>query len=182
MDFGLLVIRVVIGLLLIGHGTQKLFGWFGGGGLAPTSSYFRSLGYWPPRTMAGMAGGAELFAGLSLALGLVTPLAAAALIGLMLNVAVAAHRGNGLWAAANGYEYPLVLATAATAIAFTGPGAVSLDARLGIADPALESALFAVGLGLAAGAALLVSRAAARSVGEPAAEKTAENTVEKLAA
>ena len=178
MDFGLLVIRVVIGLLLIGHGTQKLFGWFRGGGLNGTSSYFRSLGYWPPRLMAGMAGGTEVFAGLSLTLGLATPLGAAALLGLMLNVAVAAHRGNGLWSAENGYEYPLVLATVATAIAFTGPGAASLDARLGIGDPTLESALFAVGLGLVTGAALLVSRVAARSIGEPAPEKT----VEKLAA
>jgi putative oxidoreductase len=175
MDFGLLVIRVVIGLLLIGHGTQKLFGWFGGGGLAGTRSYFRLLGYWPPRLMAGMAGGTELFAGLSLAFGFITPLGTAALIGVMLHVAIAAHRGNGLWVADNGYEYPLVLATVATGIAFTGPGAVSLDARLGFGDPTIESALFAVVIGLVTGAALLVSRAAARSVDEPAAENTVEN-------
>jgi putative oxidoreductase len=181
MDFGLLLIRVVIGLLLIGHGTQKLFGWFGGGGLAGTSSYFRSLGYWPPRLMAGMAGGAELFAGLSLAFGLVTPLGVAALIGVMLNVAIAAHRGNGLWVAGDGYEYPLVLATVAAAIGFTGPGAISLDARLGVGDSTLESALFAVGLGLVTGAAILFSRVAARSIDEPVPETT-ENTIENLAA
>jgi putative oxidoreductase len=178
MDFGLLVLRAVVGILLIGHGTQKLFGWFRGGGLTGTSSYFRSLGYWPPTLMAGMAGGTELFAGLSLALGFVTPLGAAALIGLMLNAAVSAHRRNGLWSVDDGYEYPLVLATVATAIAFAGPGAASLDARLGIGDPTLESALFAVGLGVVTGATLLVSRAAARSVDGPAAD----NAVEKLAA
>jgi putative oxidoreductase len=178
MDFGLFVIRVVVGVLLIGHGTQKLFGWFGGAGLAGTSSYFRFLGYWPPRLMAGMAGGTELFAGLSLALGFVTPLGAAALIGLMVNVAIAAHRGNGLWVVDNGYEYPLVLASMGTAIAFAGPGAASLDARLGTGGPTIESGLFAVAFGLVVGAAVLFSRAAARSIGEPASQ----NSIEKLAA
>jgi putative oxidoreductase len=178
MDTALLLVRIVIGGLLVGHGTKKLFGWFGGGGLAVTGSHFRFLGYWPPKLMAGMAGVAEVFAGLSLGLGLATPLGAAALIGLMLNVAVAAHRRNGLWVDDNGYEYPLVLATVATAIALTGPGAVSVDAWLGIGDPSIESVVFAVAFGLVAGAAVLVSREAARSTAEP----ITENDLRDLAA
>src|SRR5687768_4340348 len=108
MDTGLLVLRIVVGVLLVGHGTQKLFGWFGGHGLTGTAGFFRSDGYWPPRLMAGFAGGAELVGGTGLALGLVTPLAGAIVIGTMLNVAVVIYRRNRLWAADNGYEYPLV--------------------------------------------------------------------------
>jgi hypothetical protein len=90
MDTGLFVLRLVVGLLLVGHGTQKLFGWFGGGGTVGTAWYFRSVGYRRPRLVARLAGGAELFGGLCLAIGFITPLAAAAVIGTMLN---AVHPG-----------------------------------------------------------------------------------------
>ena len=168
MDTGLLLLRVVIGLLLVGHGTQKLFGWFGGGGLAGTAWFFRSVGYRPPRFLAVMAGGAELAAGTALGLGLATPLAAAAVIGTMLNAAVAVHRRNGLWAVDNGYEYPLVVATVAAALAFTGAGGASVDARLGLAGGGVESGAFAIALGFVAGSAVLLSRVAARSEASPA--------------
>ena len=81
MDTGLLALRVVVGLLLVGHGAQKLFGWFGGGGLTATAWFFRSLGYRPSRRMAGLAGSAEVIGGAALAVGLGTPLASAAVIG-----------------------------------------------------------------------------------------------------
>jgi putative oxidoreductase len=168
MNTGLLVLRLVVGLLLAGHGTRKLFGWFGGGGLTGTAWYFRSVGYWPPRFMAGLAGCSELFGGLALAAGFMTPLAAAAVIGTMFNAAIAVHRRNGVWTIDNGYEYPLVIATAATALAFTGPGTASLDGSLGIGGASLASGFFAIVLGVVAGSAVLLSRAAARSSSGPA--------------
>ena len=167
MDTGLLVLRIVIGLLLVGHGTQKLFGWFGGGGLTGTAWYFRSVGYWPPRLMAGFAGGVELAGGAALAAGFMTPLAAAAVIGTMLNAVVAVHGRNGLWVMDNGYEYPLVIAAAAATLGFTGAGAASLDASFGLGGASVESGVFAVALGLMAGSAVLVSRAAARADAGP---------------
>lgn len=161
MDAGLLVLRVVVGLLLMGHGLQKLFGWFGGGGLTGTAWFFRSRGYRPPRLMAGLAGGAQLVGGAALAVGLMTPLAAAIVIGTMLNAAVM-HRRNGLWAVDNGYEYPLVIAAVAISLGFTGAGAVSLDAWFGTFEGGVGVGLSAVALGLAAGAAVLLSRAVGR--------------------
>lgn len=163
MDTGLLVLRIVVGLLLVGHGTQKLFGWFGGGGLTGTAWFFRSRGYWPPRLMARLAGTAELLGGAALAVGLMTPLAAAIVVGTMLNAAMI-HRRNGLWVVDNGYEYPLVIGAVAVTLGFTGAGATSLDARLGLGGAGVEAGLFAVLLGLAAGSAVLLSRA----VGRPA--------------
>jgi putative oxidoreductase len=167
MDIGLLVLRVVVGLLLVGHGAQKLFGWFGGGGLRATAWFFRSRGYWPSRLMAGFAGTAEMVGGAALAVGLGTPLAAAAVIATMLNAAVAVHSRHGLWAIDGGYEYPLVIAAAAATLGFTGAGAASLDATLDLGDGSVESGLFAVGLGLVMGAGALLSRVAARSEAGP---------------
>ena len=158
MDAGLLVLRLVVGLLLVGHGTQKLFGWFGGGGLTSTAWFFRSRGYRPPRVMAGLAGTGEVVGGAALAVGLMTPLAAAIVIGTMLNAAVM-HWRNGLWVVDNGYEYPLLIATVAVTLSFTGAGSASLDARLGLGEAGIGAGLFAVGLGLAAGSAVLLSRA-----------------------
>jgi putative oxidoreductase len=185
MDAGLLMLRIVVGLLLVAHGTNKLFGWFGGGGMAGSTRFFRSIGYWPPRAMARAAAGTEVLGGAALIAGLATPLVAAAVIGLMLNV-VAVHRHNGLWAVDNGYEYPLTLATVAAALGFTGAGAVSVDAWLGLGGGGITRGLFAVGLGLLIGSAILISRIAAlaeggpaAAIGNPAVEKTA---VEKTAA
>jgi putative oxidoreductase len=177
VDTGLLVLRVVVGLLLVGHGAQKLFGWFGGGGLTGTAWYFRSVGYRPARLMAGFAGGAELVGGAGLAAGFMTPLAASAVIGTMLNAGVAVHRRNGLWAVDNGYEYPLVIAAAAITLSFTGAGAASLDARLGLGGASIESGLFAVALGLVAGSVVLARRAAPRSAAGPASKLRHSKTV-----
>src|SRR5919206_136550 len=109
-DLGLLVLRLVVGGLLAAHGAQKLFGWFGGFGLRGTGGYLASLGFRPGALFAALAGLAETTGGLLLALGLMTPLASALLIGVLVVVAVAGHGSHGLWNQAGGYEYPPVLA------------------------------------------------------------------------
>ncbi|MDT4946023.1 MAG: putative oxidoreductase [Pseudonocardiales bacterium] len=131
MTVGLLVIRIGLGLLLIGHGAQKLFGWFGGPGLAGAGAFFESVGYRPGRRMAALAGLAEVTAGGLLALGLLTPLGAAIAVGVMLAAAVV-HAPNGLWSTGGGYELPASYALTATGLAFTGPGRISVDHLLGL--------------------------------------------------
>src|SRR3979411_60364 len=96
MNIGLLVMRVVIGLILGGHGVPKLFGWFGGHGLANTGKAFGSVGYRPGTLFAFVAGATEAGGGLLLALGLLTPLAAAALVGTMVQAALSAPRQKGV--------------------------------------------------------------------------------------
>lgn len=131
MNTGLLVLRLVIGLLLVGHGTQKLFGFFDGPGLAGAGGFFHSLGFRPGRPMAMVAGISEAGAGLFLALGLLTPLASATIIGTLV-VAGSVHWAKGVWGQNGGYETPLLYVTAAAALAFTGPGTYSLDNALGL--------------------------------------------------
>jgi putative oxidoreductase len=129
-SIGLLIIRVVIGVLFIGHGAQKLFGAFGGYGLEGTGQYFDSIGIKPGKTMALLAGLMEFVGGLLFALGLFTPIGAL-LIALTMVVAIAkVHGTNGLWITQNGYEYNLVLLVVAIAVAFIGAGDYSLDAFL----------------------------------------------------
>ena len=132
MDFGLLVLRLVVGALFIGHGTQKLFGWFDGHGVEGTGGFMESLGYRPGKRYAMLGGVAEAGGGLLLFLGLLTPLAAAFIIAMMINAIFAVHVENGAWAQNNGYEYPLVLAVAAGAIALSGGGAAALDGMFGL--------------------------------------------------
>ncbi|MET1178463.1 DoxX family protein [Peribacillus simplex] len=127
INIGLLIIRLVIGLLFIGHGAQKLFGWFGGHGLKGTGGWFESIGMKPGVTMALFAGVAELIGGLLFALGLLTPLAGIMIAGTMIMAIVKVHAPNGLWATANGYEYNLTLLAVAIGIALVGPGQYALD-------------------------------------------------------
>jgi putative oxidoreductase len=131
MDTGLLLLRVAVGALFIGHGTQKLFGWFGGYGIEGTGGFMESLGYRPGKHFAFLGGVAEAGGGLLLLLGFLTPLAAAAIIAMMINAILAVHLENGAWAQNNGFEYPLVLAVVAAAVAVAGAGAYSIDAELG---------------------------------------------------
>ena len=167
MDTGLLLLRMIVGLLLIGRGAQKLFGWFRGGGLVAAAWFFRSVGYRPPRLMAKLAGGAELVGGAALAVGLATPVAAGVVIATMLNATVAVHRRNGLLAIDGGYQYPLGMTAVAAILGFTGSGAASLDATLGLDHPSVESGVLVVALGLAAGFGVIFSRAAAGSEERP---------------
>jgi putative oxidoreductase len=158
MDVGLLLIRVVLGALLVGHGTQKLFGWFGGHGLEATGGFFESLGYRPGRQKATLAGAAEAGGGALLVLGLLTPLGSAALIGVMVNAVGSVHRTRGPWVTDGGYEYNLLIAAAAAAIAFTGPGHASVDAALGWYPGGFFWGLGALAVGLGSGFALLGDR------------------------
>jgi putative oxidoreductase len=151
MNIGLLVMRVVIGLVLGGHGVQKLFGWFGGHGLSTTGQGFGALGYRPGTLFAFVAGATEAGGGLLLALGLLTPLAAAAIVGTMLNAALSAHVKKGFWLANGGYEYTLALGAAAAGLGFTGAGAYSLDHAIGWTMGGTSWGLFAVALGLVIG-------------------------------
>lgn len=158
-DAGLLLVRLVFGFLMAAHGAQKLFGWFGGHGLAGTGGFFESLGFRPGRVMAGLAGAAELGGGLLLALGLLSPVGAALVLSVMIVAAVTVHWQNGLFAMTNGIEVPLLYATAAVGLALTGPGAFSLDAVLGLGE--LWTPVATVGvlaIGALAGAVNLVLR------------------------
>jgi putative oxidoreductase len=161
MDMGLLIVRLVIGITLAAHGSQKLLGWFGGGGIAGTAPFFEQLGFHPGRLHAALAGIAETVGGLLLAAGLLTPLAAAALIGVMVVAVGSVHWGKGFFLNTGGFEYNLALAAGALAVAFTGPGAISLDRALGISWSGNSWGLVALLLGLLGGAAELSARQAA---------------------
>jgi putative oxidoreductase len=134
LALGLLLIRAVLGLTLAAHGAQKLFGSFGGGGPAGTTTFFRSLGFRAPLLMALLAGLGELAGGLLLAFGLLTPLAALIITVVMLNAIGTVHWKKGFFNSAGGYEFNLAILTAALAITAIGPGRYSLDDALGLAE------------------------------------------------
>ena len=159
MHVGLLILRLVVGLLLIGHGCQKLFGWFGGYGLSGTGQFFESIGYRPGRLMALMAGLGEAGGGALLALGFLTPLAAAAVIGVMFNAHVSVHRGKGPWASDGGWELPVTYAAVGAMTAFVGPGRYSIDHIIGWAPWGNDWGLAALGAGLVAGLVVVGLRA-----------------------
>ncbi|HJP66384.1 MAG TPA: DoxX family protein [Actinomycetota bacterium] len=183
MDLALLVIRVVVGGLLFAHGTQKLFGWFGGHGLDGSGGWLESLGFKPGRPMAMLAGGVEAVGGSLLLLGLLTPLAAAMIVGQMTVAALAVHRDKGLWNTNGGYELNVVYATAALAIAFIGPGAFSLDEVLDLANSGMGYGIGALLVG--GGAAILVEafrRAQVQDAGEETEGTPSERQGERRAA
>ncbi|HLH67282.1 MAG TPA: DoxX family protein [Solirubrobacteraceae bacterium] len=132
MNLGLLVLRVIVGALFIGHGAQKLLRWFGGHGPQATGSFFESVGISPGKPMAILAGAAESLGGLLFALGLLTPLAAMLLISVMAVAVATVHWSKGVWAANGGFEYNLVMAAAAFAVTAIGAGRWSLDRVLAI--------------------------------------------------
>ena len=150
MAEGLLIIRAFIGLLLFAHGTQKLFGWYGGHGLEGTGGFFASLGHRPGKAMAALAGMSEAGGGLLLTLGLVTPLAVAMIVGVMTVAAISVHGKNGLWATNGGYELPLTNAVVAVGIGFTGAGSWSVDNAVGLHLSGWAWGLLALVVGLIA--------------------------------
>jgi putative oxidoreductase len=131
MDVGLLLLRLTLGLTFAAHGTQKLFGWFGGPGLDAIGQTFAMLGFAPGRRQALMAALAETGGGFLLVIGFLTPIAATLLFGVMLVAAVSAHLKQGFFAHKGGYELTLVLGVGALSAAFTGPGLLSFDALFG---------------------------------------------------
>jgi putative oxidoreductase len=129
-DLGLLVLRVGVGGTLFTHGAQKLFGWFGGGGIEGTAGMFEKIGFVPGKANAIAAGLGEAGGGALLALGLATPAAGAAVAGTMV-VASSMHASDGFFSNKGGLEFPAVLGVAAAALALTGPGDYSADRLLG---------------------------------------------------
>jgi putative oxidoreductase len=155
MSIGLLVLRVVFGAIFAAHGAQKLFGWFGGYGIEGTGGFFESIGFRPGKTMAVVAGASELAGGLGLAAGLLTPLAAAAVIGVMVNAFFATKRKAPL---IGGSELDVLYAAAAAAIGFTGAGAYSLDRAIGWSFAGWQYGVGAIVLALVVGALSLSRR------------------------
>jgi putative oxidoreductase len=172
MELGLLVLRIVVGALFVGHGAQKLFGIFGGHGVSGTAGFFESIGLRPGKLHAVAAGTAELSGGVLLALGLVTPIAALLLTAVMTAAILTVHLRNGVWVTANGYEYNLVLIAVAFALAAVGAGEWSLDNALGLDVAGTGWALGALGLGLLGGLGAAFSSRLRRAEG-PSAQPTA---------
>jgi len=150
MSIALLVLRLVVGLTLAVHGTQKLFGWFAGPGLTRLMQGFEKQGFKPVWLWVSFVILGEVGGGLSVALGFLTPLGAAGIFGVMFMATFKTHWKNGFIVSKGGYEYTLVLMTVSIALGLIGPGNYSLDALFGIVLP--EALLF----GALAVAALLV--------------------------
>ncbi|KQB55447.1 DoxX family protein [Pseudomonas endophytica] len=125
--YGLTVLRIFIGIIFVAHGSQKLFGWFGGGGLAGTAQWMESIGLAPGTLMALLAGGTEFFAGLALIIGLLTRPAALGLTFTLLVAIFSVHIHNGLFMANNGYEFALALLGGTLAVLIEGAGKLSVD-------------------------------------------------------
>jgi putative oxidoreductase len=131
VEYGLLLLRIVVGVIFVGHGAQKLFGRFGGGGPEGTAQFFATIGYRRPRLLAVVAGLSEFGGGLLLIAGLLTPLAALLIATVMLNAIATVVFPKGFL---GGYEFELTLLTVVVALAATGPGRISLDHAIGWAD------------------------------------------------
>ena len=148
-SIGLLIARVIFGLMIAAHGSQKLFGWFGGHGLAGTAGFFDSIGFRPGRFFATLAASTEVLSGILLATGFLGPVGPALMISVMIVAAVTIHWKNGIFAAGNGIEVPLLYGVTAAALLLTGPGVYSLDAVLGLtalSTPVLQWGALAVGV------------------------------------
>jgi putative oxidoreductase len=158
MSTGLLIARLVFGTVMAAHGTQKLFGWFGGYGIAGTGGFFESVGFRPGRALALAAGLGETVSGLLIVGGLFGPIGPALMLSVML-VASSLHWSNGLFATNNGIELPLLYGAVAVALALTGYGTYSLDALFGIAGVWRQELIWTtLALGLFGGVANLVLR------------------------
>lgn len=167
MTLGLSIVRTIIGALFFGHGTQKLFGWFGGHGLEGTGQFFGSIGLHPGRRNAFAAGAAEAGGGALLAAGLATPVASAALIGTMTTAIRKVHGPKGPWSSDGGYEYNLVLIGALVALTDAGPGRLSLDHARGKVHNGPLWAALALAAGLGGSAAVLAAAESAQPATEP---------------
>lgn len=157
-DLGLLILRLVVGLTLAGHGAQKAFGWWGGPGLAGWRSAVAHMGFQPVGLWTVASMGAELVGGLALALGFLTPLAAAWLVGQTIVIIGKVHLPKGFWNGKGGIEFSLSLGAAVVAIGLIGPGSISIDGSQGIAfGESVRIALLVIGA-LGGLTALTISR------------------------
>ncbi|MFE4671157.1 DoxX family protein [Streptomyces sp. NPDC056723] len=163
-DLGLLVMRAGLGVMLLLHGTNKVFG---PGGLAGTARWFESVGLRPAWLHARLAATFEIGAGLLMAVGFLFPAAGAGFVGLMLVAGFTDHRGKGFFVFKGGWEYVSLVGLMAAALAAVGPGALSVDRAIGWHLEGLAWAGCAVAVGLAAGLGLLTS---CRSAGQAAAD------------
>ncbi|HET9718741.1 MAG TPA: DoxX family protein [Solirubrobacteraceae bacterium] len=173
---GRLLLRATVGGFFVGHGTQKLFGWFGGHGPEATAQMFEGLGLHPAPLHARAAGWAEAGGGGALALGFQTPLASSALIATMLTAINRVHFKNGPWISNGGFEYNAVLIATAVALAELGPGPLSLDRLLGTERKGLRWGLFALAAGAAGAAGAHLFAESQRPAVEPPAAATTEET------
>ncbi|HEY7172113.1 MAG TPA: DoxX family protein [Vicinamibacterales bacterium] len=160
MDDGLLMVRLVFGLMMAAHGAQKLFGWFGGYGLTATAGFFETVGFRPGRLMAFAAGFGEFASGLLVAAGALGPIGPALMLSVMV-VASSMHWSKGLFVTAGGIEVPLLYAAVAAGLAFTGFGALSVDGALGL-NPLWSGAIIgtALAVGIAGAIVVLATRRA----------------------
>src|SRR6201995_2161381 len=158
---GRLLLRATLSAVFVVHGTQKLFGWFGGYGPDGTGQFFESLGLRPGKRHAIAAGAAEAGGGALLVAGAATPIAASVLTATMLTAINRVHLKNGPWVTNQGYEYNLVLIAAALALAQTGPGSPSIDDAIGAKWHGPKWALRSLVLGVigAVGAHIVAERA-----------------------
>ncbi|WP_246096812.1 DoxX family protein [Streptomyces botrytidirepellens] len=148
-DAGLLVVRLGVGLIIAAHGAQHLFGWWGGPGISRTAVDFARLGYPAPRLMAVCAGLTETLGGLGLAVGLLTPLAGAAVAGTMANAVASAWKLGLL----GGFEFPLLIGVCAAGLALSGSGRIAIDALI----PGLRSQRIGYGVAALVLAAILAT-------------------------
>jgi putative oxidoreductase len=181
MKLGIAVLRVVVGVLFMGHGLQKLRGWFGGHGPEGTAQMFEGLGLHPPKAQATAAGAAETAGGALLATGFLTPVAGTLITSVMATAIRTVHGKNGPWATNGGYEYNLVLIAAAFAIVDSGPGALSLDRALGIERSGAAIAIASLAAGVAGSRAVveLGRRAGAPEPEAPPEEKAPPRFTER---
>jgi putative oxidoreductase len=165
------ILRTLMGILFMGHGLQKLRGWFGGYGIEGTGQYFESIGLRPGKKHATAAGVAETAGGALLTLGLLTPAASAALIGVMATAVKTVHMEKGPWVSEGGWEYNAIVIASLVALTETGPGDLSLDRTLGteLSGPFWAFAALAAGLGGAA-ANLAQSEPEQQAVATPPAD------------
>jgi putative oxidoreductase len=158
----------------VGHGTQKLYGWFGGGGPEGTGQHFESLGLKPGKQHAMAAGAAEAAGGAMLAAGFLTPVAAAAISGAMTTAIGTAHRGKGPWITQGGWEYPASVIASMAFITEAGPGALSLDHWLFRRMKGTGWAIAAVSAGIAGGMVMARRAAHMQAQVQPPAEEATE--------
>jgi putative oxidoreductase len=132
----LFILRAAIGLTFAAHGAQKVFGWWGGPGLAGWRGAIEQMGFQPARIFAPLSALVELVGGIVLAIGLLTPFMTAVLVAQTVVIIGQVHWGNGFFNTRSGIEFPLLLGLIAVAVGLAGPGAISLDALLGLTQPA----------------------------------------------